>query len=102
MSKVLLAVATMALPTYVAAVDYQDVAAKEPWRWSEKDASLVSSLERHLSDFGVEIIRPKEPEFNRLPLTVRLMDGERQVYQFQAHWETVFTRLGTRLYIAEF
>src|SRR5262249_62093206 len=76
---------------------YQAVADDAPWKWSDREASLGYCVARNLRDYDVEVSAPKGQ-----PLTVRVKDGGRELLAFGGHWETVFTRLGDTLFVAEF
>ena len=61
-------------------------------------------VRRDFQDYQAEIICPKKTRdgFLNEPLTVRLTDDGKEIYSFKAHDETVFTRRGDVLYLAEF
>jgi hypothetical protein len=84
--------------------DYQQKADQAEWAWEPKQANLLYCIRRHFDDYQVEILCPKRKEggFSEKPLTVRISGDGREVYSFQAHEETVFTRRGDILYIADF
>jgi hypothetical protein len=87
---------TMAPP----ATDYQRVAKKTKWVWDGQQASLLYSVTQHLLDYEVEIICPKWTKEKPSPaLTVSIRRQE--VYSFEAHRNTVFTRFGDTLFVAE-
>ena len=85
--------------------DYQQQADREEWNWRPEQANLLYCVRRDFRDYQAEIICPKETRDSFLmdkPLTVRLIDDGKEIYSFKAHDETVFTRRGDVLYLAEF
>ncbi len=83
------------------ALDYEKLVRETPWDWAGEHASLLYGVTQHLSDYTVEILCPRREETRWPPLVVRIFDGGKQVHSFTAHRETVFTRFGDVLYVAE-
>jgi hypothetical protein len=83
---------------------YQQQADRAEWNWRPEQANLLYCVRRNFRDYQAEIICPKETRdgFEENPLTIRLTDGGKEVYSFKANDETVFTRRGDVLYIADF
>ena len=84
--------------------DYQQQADRTEWLWEPEEANLLFCVRRDFQDYQAEIICPKKTRdgFLNESLTVRLTDDGKEVYSFKAHDETVFTRRGDVLYLAEF
>jgi hypothetical protein len=84
--------------------DYQQHADRAEWLWEPEEANLLFCVRRDFQDHQAEIICPKKTRdgFLNEPLTVRLTDDGKEVYSFMAHDESVFTRRGDVLYLAEF
>jgi hypothetical protein len=72
------------------------------WRWSEREASLLYSLQHSLSQYEVQVVRPGNKGNPWTPLTVRILDLGQEVYSFRAHDKTVFTQLGDTVFVADF
>jgi hypothetical protein len=84
-------------------VDYQQVANRTSWQWYDLKARLSYCIRRHLQHYQVEIVSPKDAFFQGdNPLTIRLKEEGKEVCAFRADWETVFTRWGDRLYLADY
>jgi hypothetical protein len=81
---------------------WQRIADGKPWRWNGEQANLLYCVTYCMGDFDVRIECPKRD--SNMPgsrlLTVRLLDGDKEVYSFQATRETVFARDRDVLYTA--
>ncbi|HYT87953.1 MAG TPA: hypothetical protein VEL76_04480 [Gemmataceae bacterium] len=75
-------------------INYQAVAERLPWRWSDREASLTWSVTHHLT--ADEFRGPTQGV--GFWFVIPLKAGP----PFQGHSETVFTRWGDRLYLADF
>jgi hypothetical protein len=87
------------------ATDYQELVDNEPWRWDGEQATLLYSVFFCMSDHQVEIISPKLDTDGPRPfkrLRVRILEDGKEIYSFEAHRGTVFSRFGDVLYIADF
>jgi len=85
--------------------DWQKFAEKQPWEWDGEKAALMYSVYQHLGDHQVEVISPKwvgeDPQpYNNL--TVRIFAERKEIYSFKAHRGTVFSRVGSVLYITDY
>jgi hypothetical protein len=70
------------------------------WRWSKGKAGLTYSTERHLPDYEVERVLPKE---HYTPINIRTKQDRTAVYSYKGASErTVFTRWKDTLYVAEY
>lgn len=81
------------------AADYQEVADSLPWRWSEKKACLGYCISNRLRDYEVRIV-----ESNDLftPFNICVFDGDRMLFSWRGHGESVFARKGKTLFVAHF
>src|SRR4051812_13887227 len=74
--------------------DYQRILTEQPWSWLGEQASLLYGVTQHLRDFDTTVecprFDPAKPGMRLL--TVRLLDGGKEVYIFQARRGVVFTR----------
>lgn len=77
----------------------QKVAATD-WRWSDEENQLLRCLHAHLSDYEVRVTNPKS-EWPPVPLRIEVYDGDAEVYSFEGHDETVLTRIGDVVFVAE-
>jgi hypothetical protein len=83
--------------------DWQKHADTLEWTWDARQANLLFCVRRGFDDYQVEIICPKRSETSlEKSLTVRLTDGDKEVYSFKAREDTVFARRDDVLYFAEF
>jgi hypothetical protein len=83
--------------------DWQKHADSMDWIWDAREANLLFCVRREFDDYQVEIISLKSGKAGlEKSLTVRVTDGDKEVYSFKAREDTVFTRRGDLLYFAEF
>jgi hypothetical protein len=82
--------------------DYQRIADGQPWVWKGEQANLFYCVTEQLGQFDTVIECPKVDmsKPRRGALTVRMLDGGKEVYSFQAERETVFACDGRVIYFA--
>src|SRR5262245_1955418 len=78
--------------------DYQKVADAANWR-PPAEQSFLDCLSHGLSDYQVEVVRRKGAGWN---VTVRVSDGDKEIYSWETHLKTVFWERDGVLYHAEF
>jgi hypothetical protein len=78
--------------------DYQKMADAARWLPPEEEGFL-RCLAHQLSDYQVEVIRRKGA---RWEATIRVSDGGKEVYSWDAHLSTVFAEWDGILYYADF
>src|SRR5262249_49181415 len=70
------------------------------FRWSSEKASLGYSTKKHLPDYEVELVRPKEFD---TPINIRTKPDRKLIYSItDGHLGIVFARAKDALYIAEY
>src|SRR6187551_3651692 len=79
--------------------DYQKVADATAWRFSTEQASVTDSFLRFSKDYQVELIRPSN-KFGEI--TIRVVDGGKELVAWTGHYRSVFTSSGTVLVYADF
>jgi hypothetical protein len=79
--------------------DYQKIADATPWNWSAERASVTDSFLRFPMDYQVELIRPKN-KFSEI--TIRVLDGDKELVVWKGHERSVFTSSGDVLVHADF
>ena len=79
--------------------DYQKVADTTAWKFSTEQASVTDSFLRFSKDYQVELIRPSN-KFGEI--TIRVVDGSKELVAWAGHYRSVFTCSGSVLVYADF
>jgi hypothetical protein len=83
---------------------WQRIADGKPWQWNGEQASLLYSVTWYLGDFDTVVESPKrdvdKPWAWRV--TVRMLDGGKEIHSFQAQPGEVFARDRDVLYFTHF
>lgn len=77
-------------------IDYQKVADKAPWTFSEEKASLESCVKLHLGAYDVRIVAVKDRD-----MTVRVIKDRQELATFSGHSETALACAGDMLFVSE-
>ena len=79
--------------------DYQKIADATAWSWSAERASVGDSFLKFPNTYQLELIRKKNKYGE---ITIRLLDGDKELYAWEGHYRSVFSRSGDVLVYADF
>lgn len=82
-------------------LDLQAKANAAEWRWSDAENSLQYCLQSNLKGFKSEIKGAQRGQLHLFPCRIAISNGNRQVFEFAAHGETVFTQIGDVIYVVQ-
>jgi hypothetical protein len=91
--------AASTLKALALASEYQPKADATPWTWPGRPPGLQDCIDRHLRDYDVEV-RKDPSAWDPLSIVIRTKGDGREVYAWQGHKETVFTRWQDTLFVA--
>src|SRR5437868_5839913 len=98
-SSVLAMTFSLVYASFANAQDYQKVADATAWKFSTEQASVTDSFLRFSKDYQVELIRPSN-KFGEI--TIRVVDGGKELVAWTGHYRSVFTSSGNVLVYADF
>ncbi|HKB02715.1 MAG TPA: hypothetical protein VKD90_10875 [Gemmataceae bacterium] len=79
--------------------NYQKLADEAPWRAPESGDDFRRCLAHELNDYQLEVVRKKE---GRWEVTIRVLDGGKELYAWDGHLDSVFFARGDVLYHADY